>query len=257
MTLTGSVAHYTSLEVINIILNSALSSDNGEFTLHLSHLAMMNDMGESRYVLDKYFTHSNIKKKLKDEWDSEFYPLNIPFVLSTISTDSHTRNNGSLPMWKMYGDDCKGAFIRLDKNKLYKFCKDNGYEFMECNYCTVKEVNEIIRDLNKKNMEMKALFNDILCESSFTKRIDWEYEKEWRVLVKSNNEKIKTKNTSRGIVEYIEIAFPIKLIEEICIGPLANQDNTLASLDSLKKRIKAKFGENIDFNITNSKIQIR
>lgn len=256
MTLTGSVAHYTSLEVINIILNSALSSDNGEFTLHLSHLAMMNDLGESRYVLDKYFTHSNTKKKLKDEWDSEFYPLNIPFILSTISTDRHTCNNGSLPMWKMYGDDCKGAFIRFDKNKLYKFCKDNGYEFMECNYCTVNEVSEIITKFNMK--KGAPPFDELLYESSFTKRIDWEYEKEWRVLVKSNNGKIKTKNTSRGIVEYIEIAFPIKLIEEICIGPLANQDNTLASLDSLKNKLRAKFVEkNIDFNIKKSKIQIR
>lgn len=255
MTLTGSVAHYTSLEVINIILNSALSSDNGEFTLHLSHLAMMNDMGESRYVLDKYFTHSNIKNKLKDEWDNEFYPLNIPFVLSTISTDSHTCNNGSLPMWKMYGDDCKGALIRFDKMKLYKFCQNKGYEFKACTYRPVNEVSKIITKLNMT--KGAPPFDELLYESSFTKRIDWEYEKEWRVLVKSNNEKIKTKNTSRGIVEYIEIALPINLIEEVCIGPLANQDNALACLDSLKKRIKAKFGENIDFNITNSKIQIR
>lgn len=247
MVLTGSVAHYTSLEVIKIILNSSLSSDNGEFILHLSLLTMMNDMGESRYVLDKYFTSSKRKKNLKDKWDNEFYPSNMPFILSTISTDIHTRNNGSLPMWKMYGDDCKGALMRFKKKELHEFCLSKGYEFRPCDYYTVKKVCEIVKNFNMRSNY--ASFDDILHESSFTKRIDWEYEKEWRILVKSNKERLKTKNTTRGQVEYIEIAFPINLIKEICIGPLARQDTSLACLESLKKKLKAKFGEIINFKL--------
>lgn len=248
----NSITHYTSLEVVHILLNQALSKDDGEIVIHASLLTMMNDSGEGCYVLNKYFTDSTLKKEKKEKWEKEFYPNNQPFIFSTIATSIDSRHNGSLPMWKMYGNDCKGALIRFDTRKMKEFCDANGYIFAPCKYLNTNDVQKLIKEFNQGRVS----FEEILTEACLSKHTSWSYESEWRVIRCSSQENILTKYTNRGIIEYIEISIPIELIEEICLGPLTNP-NSFESLKQLKNKLSEKFKDKVHFNLTKSKITIQ
>lgn len=249
----NSVAHYTSIDVLNILFNGALNGEDGVITFHLSHIEMMNDDGEGKLLLSKFFTDSIKKTELKKEWDSDYYPTHIPFVLSTIATDVVSRNRGSLPMWKMYGDDCKGALIRFKGDSFGKFCENHGLMFSECNYTSTSDLSKIVADLNRKS----APFSKIMNTSCFTKQLCWQYEKEWRVVMFRNRDSIKTKSTNRGIIEYMELNIPLELIEEICIGPLCPKNPTLVSLELLKQNLAQKHPGKVNFKVTKSNIPLK
>ena len=248
MSSPSSIVHYTSVEVVNILLNEALSSKDGQMTLHLSLLTMMNDKGEMSYVLDKYFTDSALKREKKHAWDTEFLPAHQPFIFSTSATDVNTKENGSLPMWKMYGDDCKGAYIRFNGEAVGDFCKKHGLIFERCEYRTIREVGERIKKFNHDNTS----FEEILKEACLTKSIAWNYEQEYRIICLTNQESVKTK----AIPKFIELKIPIDLIEEICLGPLADAHTSLESLSLLRDKLKVKFREKAHFKIRQSKISI-
>ena len=249
----SSLAHYTSVDVLKIILEGALASEKGEFTMHLSHLAMMNDAKEGAYTLDRYFKDSIKKDTLRRKWEDEYFPKHIPFILSTIRTTTETRDKGSLPMWKMYGDDFKGALIRFNFGKLKKYCEDNSLLLASCEYMTTKECSELIKQLNG----VEPNFDELLEKSSLIKNRCWEYENEWRIVAKRTIDDIKVKNTARGVVQYIELKFPIDLIEEICLGPMNNSVFTKPSLILVKDKLINKFRNKVHFNIKSSNINIR
>jgi len=249
----SSVAHYTSLEVLNILLNGALNGTDGVITVHMSHIAMMNDAGESELLLSKFFTASIKKTELKKQWDTTYYPNHTPFVLSTIATDVASRNRGSLPMWKMYGNDCMGALIRFNGDRFGKFCEKHGLMFSECNYISTSDLLKIVTDINRRN----ATFSEIMQISCFTKQLCWKYENEWRVVLFGNQDIIKTKCTSRGILQYMELSIPLELIEEICIGPLCSRDATLTSLRFIQKQLTQKHPGKVNFKITKSNISLK
>lgn len=249
----NSVVHYTSLEVLLILLNKAIESGSDAITLHLSQLSMMNDAGEGAYVLDRYYTDSDFKRELKQKWDSEFYPAHVPFVLSLAATDRSTCTDGSLPMWRAYGADCKGVFIRFNYRKLKQYCDDNGFTLAPCKYLTTKEVGEMIKGFNKNDTD----FEEIMRESCLTKRCCWNYEKEWRIVLNTSRKNIKVKNTSRGLVEYVELPLPLNLIEEICIGPLCEKENTLKCLGILKDTLSQVYPDTANFKISESRIPLK
>ena len=249
----SSVAHYTSVDVLRIILEGALGSEKGEFTMHLSHLAMMNDAKEGAYILDQYYTGSNKKNIIQQEWENEYLPQHTPFVLSTIKTDNETNGKGSLPMWKMYGDDFRGAFIRFRFNALKKYCDENNLLLAPCEYKTTNECSELIKQLNGADPD----FDKLLRKSCLTKNQCWEYENEWRIVATRTIDDIKVKSTARGVVQYIELKFPIDLIDEICLGPMSNSVFTKPSLTLMKDKLSKKFDGQVHFKITSSNINIR
>lgn len=248
----SSVVHYTSTEVVNTVLNNALESKKPSITMHLSHLEMMNDANEGRYVLDKYFTKSKIKAELREQWNNDVNNLHMPFIFSTSATTRRSQNVGSIPMWKMYGDEFKGALIRFGAGNIKQFCKDKGFLFSPCVYRKTADVKSLIKEFNQNEPQ----FDELLNKACLTKHTAWEYEKEWRIIYTSSKDKAKTISTARGLITYIEVDFPLNLIEEICLGPLSN-NQTLESLKLLSDKLKVKFNDNVHFKVTKSKISIQ
>lgn len=228
----SSVAHYTSYETIKKILTDALSS--GEITLQLTHLSEMNDASEES-ILNKYFTDSECKKERKKDFQ-KFYDDNTPFVFSTIRVDRLTCRQGSLPMWKTYGDNCKGALLKFDWKKLNDFCTGRKY-FKPCEYKNTQEVSQIIKALNQQKNPTDSTFLEILQQSCFTKKIDWKEEKEWRILILSSNDNAKENDAHK---KYIELSLPINFITTIQLGPLCKEENELPELIA---ELKRKFPE--------------
>ena len=248
----SSVVHYTSLEVVRIMFDKALTDRNVNLTFHLSNQTMMNDYGEGAIILDRFFTDSNLKRSLKNEWE-EYYSSHCPFIFSTSSTDNNTKSKGNISMWKMYGNEFRGAYIRFNFKELKEFCVSNNLELIQCDYLTTSDVSKIISQLNNTN------FTNILEHVCKTKIIEWSYEKEWRIVVKkdvSKSSDVKIKNTDHGLVEYIELGIPIRLIKEIRLGPMCNQ-NDLECLDTLKNQLISFLDGNVNFYIQKSSIKIR
>lgn len=248
-----SVAHYTSVDVLKTILEGALLSEKGDITMHLSHLAMMNDANEGAYILDRYYTGSSKKNAIRREWEEEYFPKHTPFIFSTIRTTVETRDKGALPMWKMYGDNLKGALIRFDFDALKKYCEENNLLFESCRYKTTDECSKLITQLNGAEPD----FDKLLKESCLTKNKCWAYENEWRIVAQRTTDDIKIKSTVRGLVQYIELKIPLDIIEEICIGPMSDRVFTEPSIILLRDKLSQKFRDKVHFKITSSNLNIR
>ena len=130
------------------------------------------------------------------------------------------------------------------------------YKLKECNYYTINEINKKVTEYNncfkknKGNSEDINLLNSLLNEVSFIKYKYWEYESEYRIVVRSKSNKFKL--TPRGLVKYHELPIPISLLEEVQIGPSANLVTTKESLETIKRTLF----KSAKFNISESKLLI-
>jgi hypothetical protein len=254
--LPSSLLHYTSLDVVKILLSNALKENRETLKFHASHLKMMNDLKEGSLILGPFFSDSNLKKELKVDWE-KYISSHVPFVLSLIRTDPNSVNKGHIPMWRMYGANGSGAYLRFDYGTLEKYCNKNSLVLKKCDYSSsydirgkVKKLNENLKkELNANNKE--DYFDGLLDISSFTKSIEWKYENEWRILIQRNQNTVLTKSTSRGIVEYTEVELPLMALEEICLGPLTSEDNLRAT-----KIMCDKISQNT-INVKKSNLKLR
>jgi hypothetical protein len=255
----SSLLHYTSLDVAQILLSEALKDERGVLKFHASHIQMMNDMNEGAHILNRFFTDSKLKTDLKELWNY-YYKLKTPFVLSLIKSDKLSKNRGHIPMWKMYGADGKGVYLRFKYKELYNLCKDKGMPLKCCNYLTTQEIRTKVTKFGKKlrevgtQDELNMYFDDLLKVSSFIKGAEWQYENEWRILKVIPQDQVLKKNTSRGVIEYSEVELSLDALAEICLGPLTSE-STLTSMKLLCDKVNKKF--NVDIKISKSNLKIK
>jgi hypothetical protein len=163
-------------------------------------------------------------------------------------------------MWRMYGANGTGAYLRFNYDTLRKYCDENLHDLKKCDYSTSDDIKEIIKELNGNfRKEQKAFnhddyFNGLLNISSFTKSPEWEYENEWRILIQMDKDTVLTKSTSRGIVEYTEVELPLMALKEICLGPLTDT-NSLTSVGYLCDKLQEIIGKEI--KVGKSKIEMK
>ena len=121
----SSLVHYTSIEVLNALIFGAIKSGKPYFTFHLSLLTEMNDKDEGVLLKDAFFD-TKCNSCYENIWQ-QCENSQRPFVLSTIRSTNEHRISGSLPMWKMYCNDCAGVMIKFDFGRLKKFCHQKNY----------------------------------------------------------------------------------------------------------------------------------
>ena len=251
-----TVVHYTSLEALRCILQSAIADSSGYITLHLSLLTMMNDPFEGNFVLNRYLTNSNRKKAITSVWDT-FYQQNLPFVFSTILSTNQTRDTGDLSMWKMYGDNFRGALIKFDCNSLIEVASNNGFIVEECKYLNFTELRKLITGLNRiKPSNQQQFLQQLLHLSSLVKYSVWGHEREFRIIKTAPSNQVLFKTTPRGIIQYVELKVPVSCVKAIMIGPKCDPSVTLSSLNTLKNRINS-VSQIANFNIKQSTLLIR
>jgi hypothetical protein len=222
------------------MLKDALEANRRTLKFHATHLEMMNDMNEGSYIWNVFFTSSRKKIDLKEEW-GKYYQNSTPYIVSFINPESKN-DKGSIPMWKMYGANGEGAYFRFDKGQLMTYCQEKSFKLEKCEYAKIVERNNKVKELNKTvNQEN---FEKLLHDCTFTKSADWEYEKEWRILITLPESEALVKTTRRGVVEYVEVAIPIEALTCICLGPMATNNSQL-SLSCLVKRINDAFQTSI------------
>lgn len=156
--------HYTSFEKGLLIILSR--------TMIMSHPSKMNDINESYRPL--YCNYGNdieeVEKELKKYYQSSF-----------------TLKDGKTPgfvipaMWGHYADNGKGICIVFDKKKLISRIESYGFHHGIVNYHESCNSSILVEG------DPQKYFRDNMSTVFFTKSKDWEYEREYRVVCRSEN----------------------------------------------------------------------
>lgn len=191
-----------------------------------------------------------------------------------------SRNDDSLPMWNYYAKGDKyegyniGIFFDISKNEDIQNYYGKGYNFqiVDVIYNNDRK-QQIIRDKikeiypyyadNSGNPANIHRIKNVL--SYFLKGLSlkfkqrcFQHEQEVRAILtipESNDKfKIKYRNKAGYIIPYVELSFPKKIVTNIMIGPLINDD---MAVNNIKRFVKQNGYLSCIDNIRSSEIPIR
>lgn len=252
-----TLVHYTSIEVLNALIFGAIKSGKPFFTFHLSLLTEMNDKDEG-VLLKNAFIKTKCNSCYKNIWQ-QCENSQRPFVLSTIRSTNAHKTSGSLPMWKMYGNDCAGVMIKFNFRRLQDFCCKNNYLLEPCNYYTTTDISNVVdnaaNDL-RQGANLQDTIYGLFIQSCITKKVCWSYENEWRIIALTPQSKIQQKLTCKGIKQYVELPIPIDCIKAICFGPKATAV-TKQAIDFVHQLFHQIKGYKHTIKLSKSSINIR
>ena len=177
--------HYTSIETAKNILKS------GALLFH--RLGDMNDP----YEKSKHFAASAAIIDDIAIMDAKFSEVLQLYQQISFSVDSEQSKMGFDigPMWGNYADKSKGACLVFDKRKLLQSlpseCQHNAIKYEKDFSPWVIAPKDVQRVTDIENFIDKNV-NSLL----FSKTLDWQYEQEYRIIIKSKNEeKLRIKDS--------------------------------------------------------------
>lgn len=239
-----SIGHYTSLNTLPILINK---KEPGR--LRLTNASQMNDPREGKvlleYVLEERDTDESWKK-------------------SSMYISSATTEVDSLPMWEQYASKAEGVMLvyhedfleELISNKcdyidMYRVAyidieKDEIYVDGEKNNTLKNNLKKLKRIATNDENINKAMLDNI---NYLFKKKEYLYEKEYRIIVNSENENAPKVETKIEYFPYVYMYIPIKLdYSRVILGPKS------MDIDYIAPYIK-ECDEKIE--IDNSKISYR
>lgn len=158
---------------------------------------------------------NNYNELIKNRWEEIKKEMNIVCF---------TENNDIIPMWSHYGDNHKGICIEYDFNKNL-FIKNECFPVY---YVTDANNNELCEKILKNNSE-KELFSQFFLR----KGENWNYEKEWRLIIPKNINNSNIKIFYKKDKKYLKfmkpnavyLGYKIKKNDENYIKDLCNFNN--------------------------------
>lgn len=228
--------HYTKIETLtNHLIKTIKSGDSSEPAyLRLTNSKQLNDPMEGRAIYDY----------LEIENSSDCYQSSNVF-LSSMTTISD-----SLPMWKEYAEESKGAFLQYDKKYLQQIIEHESLEFVRIFYLNstreddsdilhkLNDLKELIQELKARNTEesMKVqsnIFKNLAKISYLFKVSDYEYESEYRILINFDDSEIEGRlNPELKTEDKIELE-ELKVLS----GSIGLSENDESGYDDFRKYI--------------------
>lgn len=252
--------HYTSFETIFAILHE-YKKNGKDFCLRASNIYNVNDPNEmiigfdmTKELILKYEENHHIptEKKLSQVYDSpeqiseckndylygkglfEIEHGTIPYIVC------FSKHKDFLPMWSMYGKQCKGVCLIIDIIGLISnlpncplfdfvyYTKKNNTSTIE--YIISSIYDSYLRQCNDKKNKAFELATICLAAAPFFKHKDYQYEREFRITTYKSYADITIPQKPLLIAEkkkvetYIPINIPIEALKGIIIGPDANYE---------------------------------
>lgn len=186
--------HYTKIETLtNHLIKTKKSGDPSEPAyLRLTNSKQLNDPMEGRAIYDY----------LEIENSSDCYQSSNVF-LSSMTTISD-----SLPMWKEYAEESKGAFLQYDKKYLQQIIEHDSLEFVRIFYLNstreddsdiiqkLNDLKELIQELKARHTEesrkvQSSIFKNLAKISYLFKVSDYEYESEYHILINFDDSQVE------------------------------------------------------------------
>ena len=228
--------HYTKIETLtNHLIKTIKSGESSEPAyLRLTNSKQLNDPMEGRAIYDY----------LEIENSSDCYQSSNVF-LSSMTTISD-----SLPMWKEYAEESKGAFLQYDKKYLQQIIEHESLEFVRIFYLNsareddsdilhkLNDLKELIQELKTRNTEesMKVqsnIFKNLAKISYLFKVSDYEYESEYRILINFDDSEIEGRLNPE-----LKTEDKIKLEElKVLSGSIGLSENEESGYDDFRKYI--------------------
>ena len=228
--------HYTKIETLTNHLIKTIKSDDSSKPayLRLTNSKQLNDPMEGRAIYDY----------LKIEDSSDCYQSSNVF-LSSMTTISD-----SLPMWKEYAEESKGAFLQYDKKYLQQIIEHDSLEFVRIFYLNstrkddsniiqkLNELKELIQELKDRPTEesrkvQSNIFKNLAKISYLFKVSDYEYESEYRILINFDDSEIEGRlNPELKTEDRIELE-ELKVLS----GGIGLSENEESGYDDFRKYI--------------------
>ena len=228
--------HYTKIETLtNHLIKTLKSGDSSELAyLRLTNSKQLNDPMEGRAIYDY----------LEIEDSSDCYQSSNVF-LSSMTTISD-----SLPMWKEYAEESKGAFLQYDKKYLQQIIEHDSLEFVRIFYLNstreddsniiqkLNELKELIQELKTRHTEesrkvQSNIFKNLAKISYLFKVSDYEYESEYRILINFDDSEIEGRlNPKLKTEDKIELE-ELKVLS----GSIGLSENEESGYDDFRKYI--------------------
>ncbi|WP_068981965.1 DUF2971 domain-containing protein [Streptococcus oralis] len=228
--------HYTKIETLtNHLIKTKKSGDPSEPAyLRLTNSKQLNDPMEGRALYDY----------LEIENSSDCYQSSNVF-LSSMTTISD-----SLPMWKEYAEESKGAFLQYDKKYLQQIIEHDSLEFVRIFYLNsireddsdilhkLNDLKELIQELKARNTEesrkvQSNIFKNLAKISYLFKVSDYEYESEYRILINFDDseleERLNPKLKTEDKIELEEL--------KVLSGSIGLSENEESGYDDFRKYI--------------------
>ena len=185
-------------------------------------------------------------RKFFDEW----------FRILSLTDASSVTSSGEALMWSHYGDNAKGVRLTLDfitKPKVIRY-SDNP-PVLDCN--NVAAMNPL------KDNALRVFLDECLT----TKSTYWEYERECRLIISVQDEKLSPMTASDAVKPIMERNFvlllPKESVKEVAVGPECPDVSIVQKYVSDLKRsgyenldlLKAVKGE--DYGCSYAKLEFR
>lgn len=277
---SSCVFHYTTAGALIGMLKNT-TKENAYLTFWASHISYMNDKEERKYGVDKMW------KVLKDVENE----LSIPKVeriteldrdkldkfvkirsldknsLTNVYSVSFSKILDTLPMWKMYGQDCNGICLGFDLKRINEYLQSHNMDILDG---IVYGIGEGVSDSQKNNEDMErwkvyvkdkyqqsisfikqnckqikiidgnsnialynylTLYNIIPCK---IKNPAYKYEDEYRLICREFDNKIVHFRERKGLLlPYVEVNLPLDALKIIAVGPTADKERQLWSVAKL------------------------
>lgn len=228
--------HYTKIETLtNHLIKTIKFGDSSEPAyLRLTNSKQLNDPMEGRAIYDY----------LEIENSSDCYQSSNVF-LSSMTTISD-----SLPMWKEYAEESKGAFLQYDKKYLQQIIEHESLEFVRIFYLNstreddsdiiqkLNDLKELIQELKTRHTEesrkvQSNIFKNLSKISYLFKVSDYEYESEYRILINFDDSEIEGRlNPKLKAEDKIELE-ELKVLS----GGIGLSENTESGYNDFRKYI--------------------
>ena len=231
----GFLYHYTSLEAFaSIIQNKMMWASDPRFSNDTSEQQIVKDLflDKLRRRFEIYPPHlqneaSELLKTWRDRMDNA-----SPFFFTCFTEDGGDR----LSQWRAYGGG-SGICLAFDKEQLQKWLRAGLPERIailrsvhyispygdERLHIELEEILDKFKD-PEHNTELAA---DVHIRAAISKHRAFHEEKEWRVLIHSQNQRQRHRTRGALLVPYIELDFGealTGLIAEVIVGPVAYRD---------------------------------
>ncbi|HFI0037042.1 TPA: DUF2971 domain-containing protein [Streptococcus suis] len=212
--------HYTKIDTLVNFLFIPETKENVKRPtyLRLSNANQLNDPMEGKALLAFLGLDAHMEQCYKS--------TNVFLSSLTVVKDS-------LPMWKEYAEESRGAFLEYDKAYLETIVKHDVIEFAKVHYVTTDENQNIIGDkpvdeklryikdnierLEKEGAteEIREIIDYIAKISYLFKVSDYQYESEYRILVNLDDTYFTSKFTDRLNSEKVRLTSGDEVSKEV------------------------------------------
>lgn len=228
--------------------------------LHFAHSFTMNDIMDGNFLLwdtesfvDQMMKLDNIPESEKIANQKDFMQICSDEFLKYIGIFCACENYSNDLLWSHYTNE-KGFCIELDTSNLLQSLQEYKKFFFPINYGELSQIN--LLDFCYKRVEngiVNADANIPIFYSLANKDFFWNYEKEWRVIIRDETfekitnpqimlsegeQKIENENLKKR-----NILIPENVFKKIILSPLFFNNNRFQATKFNRKEVKYFFSE--------------